>query len=41
VEVINWRASRGLDKSMIAVLAGCDWLRHGQSLLITGATGCG
>jgi DNA replication protein DnaC len=41
VEDINWRASRGLDKSMVAALAGCDWLRHGQSLLITGATGCG
>lgn len=41
VEDINWRASRGLDKSLITALAGCDWLRHGQSLLITGATGCG
>ena len=41
VEDINWRASRGLDKSMVTALAGCDWLRHGQSLLITGATGCG
>jgi DNA replication protein DnaC len=41
VEDINWRANRGLDKSMVTALAGCDWLRHGQSLLITGATGCG
>jgi DNA replication protein DnaC len=41
VEDINWRASRGLDKSLVTALAGCDWLRHGQSLLITGATGCG
>ena len=41
VEEINWRASRGLDKSMVTALACCDWLRHGQSLLITGATGCG
>jgi DNA replication protein DnaC len=41
VEDINWRASRGLDKSLVATLAGGDWLRHGQSLLITGATGCG
>jgi len=41
VEEINGRASRGLDKSMVTALAGCDWLRHGQSLLITGATGCG
>ena len=41
VEDINWRASRSLDKSLVAALAGGDWLRHGQSLLITGATGCG
>ena len=41
VEDINWRASRGLDKSLVSALAGCDWVRHGQSLLITGATGCG
>jgi DNA replication protein DnaC len=41
IEDINWRASRGLDKSLVTALAGGDWLRHGQSLLITGATGCG
>ena len=41
VEDINWRASRGLDKSLVTALAGGHWLRHGQSLLITGATGCG
>jgi DNA replication protein DnaC len=41
VQDINWRASRGLDKSMVTALAGCDWLRQGHSLLITGATGCG
>ncbi len=41
VEDINWRASRALDKSLVTALTGGDWLRHGQSLLITGATGCG
>jgi DNA replication protein DnaC len=41
VEDINWRTSRALDKSLVTALAGGDWLRHGQSLLITGATGCG
>jgi len=41
VEDINWRASRALDKSLVTALAGGHWLRHGQSLLITGATGCG
>jgi len=41
VEDINWRASRSLDRSLVAALAGGDWLRHGQNLLITGMTGCG
>ena len=41
VEDIDWRASRGLDRAMVTALAGGDWLRHGQNLLITGATGCG
>ncbi len=41
VEDINWRTSRGLDRSLIAALAGGDWLRRAQNLLITGATGCG
>ena len=41
VEDINWRASRSLDRSLVAALAGGDWLRHAQNLLITGATGCG
>ena len=41
VEDINWRASRSLDRGLIATLAGGDWLRHARNLLITGATGCG
>lgn len=41
VENINWRASRSLDRAQVAALAGGDWLRHAQNLLITGATGCG
>ena len=41
VEDINWRASRSLDRSLIAALAGGDWLRQAQNLLITGMTGCG
>jgi DNA replication protein DnaC len=38
VEDINWRASRSLDRAQVAALAGGDWLRHAQNLLITGAT---
>lgn len=41
IEDIDWRASRGLDRSLIAALAAGDWLRHGHNVLITGATGCG
>ena len=41
VEDINWRASRALDRSLIATLAGGDWLRNARNLLITGATGSG
>jgi DNA replication protein DnaC len=41
VEEINWRASRSLDRSLVATLAGGDWLRTAQNLLITGMTGCG
>lgn len=41
IEDINWRASRGLDRHLITVLAGCDWVRHARTILITGATGTG
>jgi len=41
IEDINWRASRGLDRTLITTLAGGDWLRHGHNVLITGATGVG
>jgi DNA replication protein DnaC len=41
VEEINWRTSRSLDRSLVATLAGGDWLRNAQNLLITGMTGCG
>lgn len=41
VEDINWRHSRALDRSLVAALAGGDWIRNAQNLLITGATGCG
>ena len=41
IEDINWRSSRALDQSLVATLAGGDWIRNAQNLLITGATGCG
>lgn len=41
VEDLNFRASRGLDRSLVLRLADCEWIRQGQSLLITGPTGSG
>jgi len=41
VEDIDWRASRSLDRGLVATLAGGDWLRHARNVLITGATGSG
>ena len=41
IEDVNWRASRSLDRGLVAALAGGDWLRNARNLLICGATGCG
>lgn len=41
IEDIDYRAGRGLDKSRIASLRSCDWIRAGHNLLLTGATGGG
>jgi len=41
IEDIDWRASRSLDRGLIAALAGGEWLRHARNLLICGATGSG
>ncbi len=41
VEDIDFRGNRGLDRSQLASLASCDWMRQGQNLLIHGATGAG
>ena len=38
---IDWRASRGLNRALMAELAGVGWVREGRSVLLTGATGCG
>jgi len=41
VEDIDFRAPRGLDRSVILSLAQAQWVTHRQNVLITGATGCG
>ncbi|MCE5388760.1 MAG: IS21-like element helper ATPase IstB [Acidithiobacillus sp.] len=41
VEDIDYRGSRGLDRSRMASLIQITWVRQGQNLFLTGATGTG
>lgn len=41
IEDVDYRAGRGLERSEIASLGQCNWIRHGINLIITGATGGG
>ena len=41
IEELKLDASRGIDKGLITTLATGDYLSKGESILITGATGCG
>lgn len=41
VEELHMDASRGMDKALISTLATGEYLSKGESVLITGATGCG
>lgn len=41
VEEMRFDASRGIDKALITRLATGEYLSKGESVLITGATGCG
>lgn len=41
IEELNMEASRGLDKALVTQLATGDYLSKGESVLISGATGCG
>ncbi len=41
IEDIDFRAPRGLDKSVMLSLAQAQWVTQRQNVLITGATGCG
>jgi len=41
LEQIHYDSSRGLDKAIISRLAQGEYLDRGETVLITGATGCG
>ena len=41
IEDLDYKHRRGLDRSQMAALATCDWLRAHHNLHITGPTGCG
>lgn len=41
LENINFDFKRNLDKTTIAQLADCSWIKEGKNLIITGATGTG
>jgi DNA replication protein DnaC len=41
LEDIDWRAPRGLDKSLVLALGQCRWIAQHHNCLITGPTGAG
>jgi DNA replication protein DnaC len=41
IEELKLILERGMDKNLIATLAACNYIEKGESVLITGATGCG
>lgn len=41
IEKLDYSPARGLDKSLVQRLATGEYITQGQSILITGATGCG
>ncbi len=41
IEDIDFRHPRGLDKSLVMRLAGCEWIKEHNNLIITGPTGVG
>ena len=41
IEDTDFRAPRGLDRALFHTLAGCDWIRQSQHVLIGGPSGVG
>lgn len=41
IEDIDFRHPRGLDRSLVMMLSGCNWIREHLNVLVVGATGTG
>lgn len=41
LEDLDTKASRGIDRSLVATLSTCQWIKRNHNLLITGKTGTG
>jgi DNA replication protein DnaC len=41
IEDIDFKAPRGIDKSVILSLATCDWIKTAHNVIVTGPTGAG
>jgi DNA replication protein DnaC len=41
IEDIDYKSPRGVNKSLILSLSGCDWIKEAQNIIITGPTGVG
>lgn len=41
IEEIDFKPSRKIDKNMLLRFTTCDWIKKGESIIITGSTGAG
>lgn len=41
LEDLDFRSSRGIDKSQVLALMNCDWVMRHQNIILTGPTGVG
>lgn len=41
IDEIDFKPSRKIDKNMILRFSTCDWIKKGESIIITGSTGAG